>query len=48
MNEEILKVVDVTKTFEGVHALVGVSFGVTRGHIKGTYRAEWRGENNSA
>ena len=34
MNEEILKVVDVTKSFEGVHALVDVRFGVTRGHIK--------------
>jgi ABC-type branched-subunit amino acid transport system ATPase component len=31
---EILKVVDVTKTFEGVHALVQVSFGVTAGLIK--------------
>ena len=34
MSEEILKVVDVTKTFEGVHALVQVSFGVGPGHIK--------------
>ncbi len=34
MNEEILKVVDVTKSFEGVHALVGVGFSITRGHIK--------------
>ncbi len=31
---QILKVVDVTKTFEGVNALVQVSFGVTAGHIK--------------
>ncbi len=34
MTEEILKVVDVTKSFEGVHALVDVSFEVTRGHVK--------------
>ena len=34
MSEEILKVVGVTKTFEGVHALVEVGFGVTAGHIK--------------
>lgn len=32
--QEILKVVDVSKSFEGVRALVRVSFGVTAGRIK--------------
>jgi ABC-type branched-subunit amino acid transport system ATPase component len=31
---EILKVVGITKSFEGLHALVQASFGVTAGHIK--------------
>lgn len=33
-DETILNVVDVTKTFDGIHALEDVSFGVKAGHIK--------------
>lgn len=32
--ESILEVVSVTKTFDGIHALEDVSFGVQKGHIK--------------
>jgi len=34
MSEEILKVAGVTKSFEGVNALVDVGFGVARGQVK--------------
>jgi branched-chain amino acid transport system ATP-binding protein len=33
-DETILNVIDVTKTFDGIHALENVSFGVRKGHIK--------------
>ncbi|HVN96665.1 MAG TPA: ABC transporter ATP-binding protein [Syntrophorhabdaceae bacterium] len=33
-DKTILKVTNITKTFDGVRALDGVGFGVTRGHIK--------------